>query len=115
MTFAIVQTIEKGKPRLAVVPTQWTVPNGWNNGILDNQSEYLGKDLMFWPVNSSGENLMDEAYINANVGPNNVDCNSFRCNIKRKNLTNRSEVSLRFFYLLFLNVLHNYKETFICI
>lgn len=100
VSFSVVQTIEKGLAKLSIMPSQWTVSNGWNSGILDGESEYRGKDLMFWPATANGRKLMNAAELDINVLPNDTDCSGFRCIIKRKNLASKSEVSLASLELL---------------
>lgn len=92
VTFSVVQTIENGLTKLSVVPGHWTEPNGWNNGILDSQHEYRGRDVMYWPYNAIGSDLLDAAENDINSLPNDEDCRRFRCIIKRKNLACRIEV-----------------------
>lgn len=94
VSFSVVQTIEKNLARLSVIPSHWTVPNGWNNGILDGDSQYRGKDLMYWPATENGGTLMDAAEISSDIMPNKTDCSEFRCIIKRKNMATKSEVSV---------------------
>lgn len=92
VTFAVVQTIEKGQAMLSVLPAHWTTPNGWNHGIPDSESQFKGSDLMYWASSTAeGRLIEDEADKDLSVLPNE-HCRAYRCIIKRSNFKNRAEV-----------------------
>lgn len=92
VTFVVVQSIEKGAAHLSVLPEHWVVANGWNRGIQDDQSDYMGSDIMHWPANKAGNELIDQADLDVNIKPDS-NCRVYRCAIKRRGLRSRSEVS----------------------
>lgn len=105
VSFAVVQTIEKGQAMLSVLPAHWTTPNGWNNGVSDSESDIKGFDVMYWASSTAaGRQIADKADKDLTVLPNE-HCRAYRCIIKRSNFKNRAEVpfSIRLCFALFIN------------